>query len=328
MRPCRPTARRARRGGPARTHGRRRGTGRAGRIGEPARPPRARAATPSSGASSRPEPWSAEDDAALSAAVGPGRDWYEEDLDPEFTLGFGWRAGRLPRRGALHAGRGLRDRPPTAAPRPDARPAPSATPSRTPSCSSRGTRRPSCGSASGPRPDRPSRSPVTTRAATHGSRRCSATAPTSRRSRSRRARSPRPNRRPGALGRGAPAALRRDHGGVRAAAHRARPTTSSTRGSGAGRAPPDSPRSRAHHRRRPPRRMRRSAGSQFERLEGTDSPAALRPWGQRPRGLVTRGAAHDRTRARGDRPARNARSHGTGARRQPTRRCATTRCAA
>jgi hypothetical protein len=38
-------------------------------------------------------PWSAEDDAALSAAVGPGRDWYEEDLAPELTLGFGWRAG-------------------------------------------------------------------------------------------------------------------------------------------------------------------------------------------------------------------------------------------
>jgi hypothetical protein len=40
-----------------------------------------------------PGPWSAEDDAALSAAVGPGRDWYEEDLDPELALGFGWRAG-------------------------------------------------------------------------------------------------------------------------------------------------------------------------------------------------------------------------------------------
>jgi hypothetical protein len=40
-----------------------------------------------------PGPWSAEDDAALSAAVGPGRDWYEEELDPELALGFGWRAG-------------------------------------------------------------------------------------------------------------------------------------------------------------------------------------------------------------------------------------------
>jgi hypothetical protein len=40
-----------------------------------------------------PGAWSAEDDAALSAAVGPGRDWYEEQLDPELELGFGWRAG-------------------------------------------------------------------------------------------------------------------------------------------------------------------------------------------------------------------------------------------
>ena len=37
--------------------------------------------------------WTAEDDAALSAAVGPGTGWYEEELDPELTLGFGWRAG-------------------------------------------------------------------------------------------------------------------------------------------------------------------------------------------------------------------------------------------
>ena len=37
--------------------------------------------------------WSAEDDAALSAAVGPGKDWYEEDLDEELALGFGWRGG-------------------------------------------------------------------------------------------------------------------------------------------------------------------------------------------------------------------------------------------
>jgi HEAT repeats len=37
--------------------------------------------------------WTAEDDAALAASVGPGTGWYEEELDPELTLGFGWRAG-------------------------------------------------------------------------------------------------------------------------------------------------------------------------------------------------------------------------------------------
>ena len=37
--------------------------------------------------------WSADDDAALAAAVGPGTGWYEEELDPELTLGFGWRGG-------------------------------------------------------------------------------------------------------------------------------------------------------------------------------------------------------------------------------------------
>lgn len=37
--------------------------------------------------------WTTEDDAALSAAVGPGRDWYEDELDAGLTLGFGWRAG-------------------------------------------------------------------------------------------------------------------------------------------------------------------------------------------------------------------------------------------
>jgi HEAT repeats len=37
--------------------------------------------------------WSADDDAALSAAIGPGSGWYEEELDPELTLGFGWRGG-------------------------------------------------------------------------------------------------------------------------------------------------------------------------------------------------------------------------------------------
>jgi len=37
--------------------------------------------------------WTAEDDASLAAAVGPGSGWYEEELDPELTLGFGWRGG-------------------------------------------------------------------------------------------------------------------------------------------------------------------------------------------------------------------------------------------
>ena len=37
--------------------------------------------------------WAAEDDAALAAAVGPGNGWYEEVLDPELTVGFGWRGG-------------------------------------------------------------------------------------------------------------------------------------------------------------------------------------------------------------------------------------------
>jgi hypothetical protein len=37
--------------------------------------------------------WSAEDDASLAAAVGPGSGWFEEELDPELTLGFGWRGG-------------------------------------------------------------------------------------------------------------------------------------------------------------------------------------------------------------------------------------------
>lgn len=37
--------------------------------------------------------WSAEDDASLAATVGPGSGWYEEDLDAELTLGFGWRGG-------------------------------------------------------------------------------------------------------------------------------------------------------------------------------------------------------------------------------------------
>ena len=37
--------------------------------------------------------WSAEDDATLAAAVGPGRDWFEDELDTDLTLGFGWRGG-------------------------------------------------------------------------------------------------------------------------------------------------------------------------------------------------------------------------------------------
>ena len=37
--------------------------------------------------------WAAEDDAALAAAVGPGTGWYEEELDPELTVAFGWRGG-------------------------------------------------------------------------------------------------------------------------------------------------------------------------------------------------------------------------------------------
>ena len=37
--------------------------------------------------------WSVEDDAALAAAVGPGSGWFEDELDPELTLEFGWRGG-------------------------------------------------------------------------------------------------------------------------------------------------------------------------------------------------------------------------------------------
>lgn len=37
--------------------------------------------------------WSAEDDAALAAAIGPGKDWYEEELDSDLALAFGWRGG-------------------------------------------------------------------------------------------------------------------------------------------------------------------------------------------------------------------------------------------
>jgi HEAT repeats len=37
--------------------------------------------------------WSAEDDAALAAAIGPGQDWYDEELDSDLALAFGWRGG-------------------------------------------------------------------------------------------------------------------------------------------------------------------------------------------------------------------------------------------
>ena len=39
------------------------------------------------------ESWAAEDDSSLAAVVGPGTGWYDEVLDPELTIGFGWRAG-------------------------------------------------------------------------------------------------------------------------------------------------------------------------------------------------------------------------------------------
>ena len=39
------------------------------------------------------ESWAAEDDSSLAAVVGPGTGWYDEVLDPEVTIGFGWRAG-------------------------------------------------------------------------------------------------------------------------------------------------------------------------------------------------------------------------------------------
>lgn len=40
-------------------------------------------------------PWSAEDDDALAAAVGPGEGWWERELDADVTLAFGWRDGRF-----------------------------------------------------------------------------------------------------------------------------------------------------------------------------------------------------------------------------------------
>lgn len=38
-------------------------------------------------------PWTVEDDAALSAAVGPGDGWAREELAPGIVVAFGWRAG-------------------------------------------------------------------------------------------------------------------------------------------------------------------------------------------------------------------------------------------
>ncbi len=38
-------------------------------------------------------PWTVEDDAGLSAVVGPGEGWHEDDLAPGIRVGYGWRAG-------------------------------------------------------------------------------------------------------------------------------------------------------------------------------------------------------------------------------------------
>ncbi len=40
-------------------------------------------------------PWTAEDDDALAAAVGPGEGWWLRALDDELTLDFGWAGGRF-----------------------------------------------------------------------------------------------------------------------------------------------------------------------------------------------------------------------------------------
>jgi hypothetical protein len=40
-------------------------------------------------------PWSAADDEALAAAVGPGDGWWERPLDDDLTLAFGWEGGRF-----------------------------------------------------------------------------------------------------------------------------------------------------------------------------------------------------------------------------------------
>jgi hypothetical protein len=38
-------------------------------------------------------PWTVEDDAGLSAVVGPGEGWNEDELAPGIRMGYGWRAG-------------------------------------------------------------------------------------------------------------------------------------------------------------------------------------------------------------------------------------------
>lgn len=40
-------------------------------------------------------PWSVEDDAALSALVGPGEGWNQEDLAPGIRVEYGWRGGNF-----------------------------------------------------------------------------------------------------------------------------------------------------------------------------------------------------------------------------------------
>jgi len=56
-------------------------------------------------------PWSAEDDAALAAAVGAsGEGWWERDLDEDIRLHFGWEDGRF--RVAVQAGGGEAPAPP------------------------------------------------------------------------------------------------------------------------------------------------------------------------------------------------------------------------
>ena len=40
-------------------------------------------------------PWTAEDDDALAAAVGPGEGWWSRALDADVALDFGWTDGRF-----------------------------------------------------------------------------------------------------------------------------------------------------------------------------------------------------------------------------------------
>jgi hypothetical protein len=40
-------------------------------------------------------PWTAEDDDALAAAVGPGEGWWEHDLHDDVRLAYGWEGGRF-----------------------------------------------------------------------------------------------------------------------------------------------------------------------------------------------------------------------------------------